>query len=147
MVLFGTGVKQASLDDVYKLGVLYAQTGKVTAENRIHDADIKDMQFSNDGTHFITASGDRTSKLVDAQDLQVMKEFAFERPANAAAMSPIADHVSILVPDATSTCIYCSGFAWLLSLSLRQCLLTPVFCGRSRRLRHVRTKCAILSTC
>jgi len=70
------------------------QTGKITAENRIHDADIKDMQLSKDGTHFITASGDRTSKLVDSQDLQVMKEFAFERPANAAAMSPIADHVS-----------------------------------------------------
>ena len=73
---------------------LNVQTGKITAENRIHDADIKDMQLSKDGTHFITASGDRTSKLVDSQDLQVMKEFAFERPANAAAMSPIADHVS-----------------------------------------------------
>lgn len=75
------------------------QTGKITAENRIHDADIKDMRFSQDGTHFITASGDRTSKIVDAQDLQVMKEFAFERPANAADMSPIADHVSICAPD------------------------------------------------
>ncbi|DBA93000.1 hypothetical protein WJX79_006086 [Trebouxia sp. C0005] len=71
------------------------ETGKITAENRIHDADIKDMQLSKDGTHFITASGDRTSKLVDSQDLQVMKEFAFERPANAAAMSPIADHVVV----------------------------------------------------
>ena len=69
------------------------QTGKITAENRIHDLDIKDMRFSKDGTHFITASGDRTSKIVDAQDLTVMKEFAFERPANAADMSPIADHV------------------------------------------------------
>lgn len=57
------------------------------------------MQFSKDGTHFITASGDRTSKLVDSQDLQVMKEFAFERPANAAAMSPIADHVSHSAPS------------------------------------------------
>ena len=70
------------------------QTGKITAENRIHDADIKDMRFSQDGTHFITASGDRTAKIVDALDLQVMKEFAFERPANSADMSPIADHVS-----------------------------------------------------
>ena len=69
------------------------QTGKITAENRIHDLDIKDMRFSKDGTHFITASGDRTAKIVDAQDLTVMKEFAFERPANAADMSPIADHV------------------------------------------------------
>ena len=72
---------------------LSVQTGKITAENRIHDLDIKDMRFSRDGTHFITASGDRTSKIVDAQDLTVMKEFAFERPANAADMSPIADHV------------------------------------------------------
>ncbi|KAL3150482.1 hypothetical protein ABBQ32_000304 [Trebouxia sp. C0010 RCD-2024] len=71
------------------------ETGKITAENRIHDLDIKDMRFSKDGTHFITASGDRTAKIVDAQDLTVMKEFAFERPANAADMSPIADHVVV----------------------------------------------------
>lgn len=74
------------------------QTGKITAENRIHDLDIKDMRFSKDGTHFITASGDRTAKIVDAQDLTVMKEFAFERPANAADMSPIADHVRQATP-------------------------------------------------
>ena len=85
------------------------QTGKITAENRIHDADIKDMHFSQDGTHFITASGDRTAKIVDTLDLQVMKEFAFERPANAADMSPIADHVSGCCLTAT---IFISRLAW-----------------------------------
>ena len=80
------------------------QTGKITAENRIHDLDIKDMRFSKDGTHFITASGDRTSKIVDAQDLTVMKEFAFERPANAADMSPIADHVCLLLHTQPFAC-------------------------------------------
>lgn len=83
---------------------LAMQTGKITAENRIHDLDIKDMRFSKDGTHFITASGDRTSKIVDAQDLTVMKEFAFERPANAADMSPIADHVRLRLCTQSFAC-------------------------------------------
>lgn len=87
----------------YSLHFFSVQTGKISAENRIHDLDIKDMRFSKDDTHFITASGDRTSKIVDAQDLQVMKEFAFERPANAADMSPIADHVSDTVIEVSKS--------------------------------------------
>lgn len=77
------------------------QTGKLLLENRIHDGDIKDLRASLDGTHFITASTDKTAKIVDALDLTVLKEYQFDRPANTADMSPIADHVSVLAKPAT----------------------------------------------
>ena len=74
--------------------LLCLQTGKLLLENRVHDADIKDMRLSQDGTHLVTASSDKTAKIVDTQDLQVLKMYPFDRPANAADISPIADHVS-----------------------------------------------------
>jgi hypothetical protein len=40
------------------------EAGKCVAEAQLHDKQISDMQMSVDGTHFITASTDRTSKLV-----------------------------------------------------------------------------------
>jgi hypothetical protein len=43
------------------------EAGKCVAEAQLHDKQISDMQMSVDGTHFITASTDRTSKLVDSQ--------------------------------------------------------------------------------
>ena len=52
------------------------------------------MRLSQDGTHLVTASSDKTAKIVDVQDLQVLKMYPFDRPANAADISPIADHVS-----------------------------------------------------
>ena len=113
---------------------LTVQTGKITAENRIHDLDIKDMRFSKDGTHFVTASGDRTSKIVDAQDLTVMKEFAFERPANAADMSPIADHVRLQphlrILHLTSSCLHHMSVSWFSSSHLHNVDLACCF-GRT----------------
>lgn len=43
------------------------ETGKVLAEAQLHEKQVMDMQMSVDGTHFITASADRTAKLVDTQ--------------------------------------------------------------------------------
>ena len=43
------------------------ETGKCVAEAALHGKQVMDMQMSADGTHFITASSDRTSKLVDTQ--------------------------------------------------------------------------------
>lgn len=48
-----------------------AQTGKVKMEDKIHAGSIADLQMSTDGTHFVTASFDNMSKLVDAQTLEV----------------------------------------------------------------------------
>ena len=70
------------------------QTGKVVEENKIHDAAINDLQLSTDGTHFVTASNDKTAKLVETSTLEELKVYQTERNANSAALSPIEDHVS-----------------------------------------------------
>ena len=49
------------------------------------------LQVYRDGTHLVTASTDKQVKLVDTQTLEVLKVFNTDRPANAAALSPIFD--------------------------------------------------------
>lgn len=71
------------------------ETGKVTAEASIHEKHIMDLQMSADGTHFVTASNDRTAKLVDTQTLEVLHTYKSTVPVNSAAISPIFDHVLI----------------------------------------------------
>ncbi|PSC70882.1 eukaryotic translation initiation factor 3 subunit I-like [Micractinium conductrix] len=71
------------------------ETGKCVAEAALHGKQVMDMQMSADGTHFITASSDRTSKLVDTQSFEVMKEYKSAAPINSAALSPIFNHVLI----------------------------------------------------
>ncbi len=44
-----------------------SQTGEVKEEKKVHDAQINDLKMSADGTHFITASADRSAKLIDSQ--------------------------------------------------------------------------------
>ena len=44
-----------------------SQTGEVKDEKKVHDAQINDLKMSADGTHFITASADKTAKLIDSQ--------------------------------------------------------------------------------
>lgn len=70
------------------------QTGKVKEEAQLHDKEIRDMQLYMDGTHMVTASVDKMVKLVDTQTLEVLKSFNTDRPANAAALSPIFDQVN-----------------------------------------------------
>jgi len=47
------------------------QTGQVKEEQEVHGGQINDIRFSADGTHFVTASADMTSKLIDTQSLEV----------------------------------------------------------------------------
>lgn len=72
------------------------QTGKVKEEAKLHERDIRDMQIYKDGTHLVTASADKTVKLIDTQTLEVLKVFSTDRPANSAALSPIFDQVPFL---------------------------------------------------
>ena len=46
---------------------LLLQTGKCLLEKQIHEKHIMDLQMSTDLTHIVTASNDRTAKLVDTQ--------------------------------------------------------------------------------
>lgn len=69
------------------------QTGKEINSVKDHTLVINDMQLSKDGTMFITASKDSTSKLFDTENLMCLKTYKTERPVNSAAISPILDHV------------------------------------------------------
>lgn len=69
------------------------ETGKVLQEAQVHQKDIRDMQLAPDGTHLITASADRTAKVLDAATLEVLKSYKTEVPVNSAAISPLFDHV------------------------------------------------------
>ncbi|KAK9822514.1 hypothetical protein WJX74_000134 [Apatococcus lobatus] len=71
------------------------EVGKMIEEKQVHEKQVQDMQLSLDGTHVVTASTDRTSKLVDVQTLETLKNYNTERPANSAAISPIYDHILI----------------------------------------------------
>eukprot|EP00887_Chlorella_sp_A99_P004303 scaffold15.g4303.t1 len=71
------------------------ETGKVKEEAKIHDKHIADLQMAVDGTHFVTASNDKSAKLVDTQTLEVLKTYQSTVPVNSAALSPIYDHVLI----------------------------------------------------
>lgn len=70
------------------------QTGKLKVEHQIHVGNIADMQMYKDSTHFVTAGYDGNSHLVDTETLEILKTYNFGAHANAAALSPIFDHVS-----------------------------------------------------
>eukprot|EP00457_Paulinella_chromatophora_P006120 gb/GEZN01006138.1/.p1 GENE.gb/GEZN01006138.1/~~gb/GEZN01006138.1/.p1 ORF type:complete len:381 (+),score=49.24 gb/GEZN01006138.1/:28-1143(+) len=60
-----------------------------------HKAAIYEMQFSKDGTMFVTASADSFAKLWDTKEFKVLREFPSDRPLNTAAISPIMNHIII----------------------------------------------------
>ncbi|XP_060862620.1 eukaryotic translation initiation factor 3 subunit I-like [Metopolophium dirhodum] len=69
------------------------RTGKSIETVKDHQGSINDMQKNRQGTMFVTASKDKTSKLFDVDDLSVHKVYVTERPVNSASLSPIYDHV------------------------------------------------------
>mmetsp|Transcript_8327 Transcript_8327/g.25031 ORF Transcript_8327/g.25031 Transcript_8327/m.25031 type:complete len:324 (-) Transcript_8327:69-1040(-) len=69
------------------------ETGKELVCMREHGGQVNDLQLSSDGIQFITASADKTAKLWDLEDMRVLKTYKTERPVNAAAISPVMDHV------------------------------------------------------
>eukprot|EP00128_Syssomonas_multiformis_P011565 Colp12_sorted_trinity150504_noHs@12230 len=58
-----------------------------------HEKSVNNIVPYLDRTMFITASKDHTAKLFDTADLTVLKVYRTEKPVNAAAISPIKDHV------------------------------------------------------
>lgn len=60
-----------------------------------------DMRFSTDMTHFVTASADKTAKLMDARTFEILKVYKAGSPLNAIDMSPTHDYVNSL-PTALS---------------------------------------------
>lgn len=72
------------------------QTGKMLQEVQVHEEAIQDMQMSPDETHVITASLDKTGRLIDVETFQVLKTYKTGRFVQSAAMSPVLDHVSVV---------------------------------------------------
>ncbi|GAA98846.1 uncharacterized protein L969DRAFT_64131 [Mixia osmundae IAM 14324] len=54
----------------------------------VHEATITDLQTSKDKTWFVTSSKDKSAKILDAQDLKIIKTFATDAPLNSAGILP-----------------------------------------------------------
>jgi translation initiation factor 3 subunit I len=54
---------------------------------------ITDLQWSPDRTYLITASKDKTAKLVSAIDLEVLKTYPTDTSLNSACITPTKDYV------------------------------------------------------
>ena len=54
---------------------------------------VTDLQWSTDRTYFITASKDKTAKLISARDLDVLKTYPADTPLNSACITPKKDYV------------------------------------------------------
>jgi len=81
-------------DDKGYLRRFSATTGDMIGDAlQAHSAAISDMQYGKDLSTLITASKDESSKLYDADSLQLLKIYEAARPINSACVSPIRDHV------------------------------------------------------
>lgn len=54
----------------------------------VHDGPITDLQWAPDRTYFITASKDKTAKLVTTSTLEILKTYIADTPLNSAAITP-----------------------------------------------------------
>ncbi|KAI9791060.1 MAG: translation initiation factor eIF3 subunit [Candelina submexicana] len=70
-------------------------TGEMLNTIYPHDVDLQvtDLQWAPDRTYFITASKDKTAKIISARDLEVLKSFPSDTPLNTAAITPKKDYV------------------------------------------------------
>lgn len=65
-----------------------AKTGDQILNSPAHDLIITDLQWSSDRTYFITASKDKTAKLINASNLEVLKTYVADTPLNSASITP-----------------------------------------------------------
>lgn len=70
-----------------------AKTGEQILNEHVHDAIITDLQWSSDRTYFITASKDKTAKLINVSNLEVLKTYVTDTPLNSASITPKKDFV------------------------------------------------------
>lgn len=54
---------------------------------------ITDLQFSHDGLYFITASKDKSAKILSTRTLDILKTFVSDTPLNTASITPKKDFV------------------------------------------------------
>lgn len=66
---------------------------EVTRTSKLHCDRINQITWNKDKTMFITASKDTYSKIIDPNNLEVIKEIKTERPVNGAVISPTHPHI------------------------------------------------------
>jgi len=77
-------------DSIHVYDVESARLSKQTKDN---SKAVQSMSFSEDKSYFITASLDHTARLYDTKSLENLKVYESGRPVNAAAISPVRDHI------------------------------------------------------
>ncbi|KAG9319466.1 hypothetical protein KVV02_007029 [Mortierella alpina] len=64
------------------------KTGDCISTNKVHEATLTDLQMSADRTYFITASKDKSAKIIESESLEVLKTYTTDTPLNSAAIMP-----------------------------------------------------------
>lgn len=79
----------------YSDNMVRVQTGELLDNIPIHELNMQvtDLQWSSDRTYFITASKDKTAKLIAARDLELLKTYTSDTPLNSACITPKKDYV------------------------------------------------------
>lgn len=62
-------------------------------KKKLHAERVNRLSFSRDKAMFITASKDCSSKLLDPNNLEVIKTYQTDRPVNGVCISPTHPHV------------------------------------------------------
>jgi len=70
-----------------------AQTQRQISQVKHHTKPVNSLSFSEDKSHFVTASHDFTAQLYDTRTLEHLKTYDTGKPVNAAVISPIKDHI------------------------------------------------------
>jgi len=82
-------------DDAGVIRVHDPKTGEIKRDIREHNKRINSFQWNAEKTLLITGSADFTSKLFDVATWRCLRTFETEVPVNAAAISPIKEHVFV----------------------------------------------------
>jgi len=71
------------------------KTGELLFNEPVHEdgMQITDLQWAPDRTYFVTASKDKTAKIISTRNLEVLKTYAADTPLNTAAITPKKDFV------------------------------------------------------
>lgn len=71
------------------VGQYDGKTGELVQDVQAHEVDflITDIQMSQDRTYFITASKDKTAKILAVDNLKVLKTYVTDTPLNTAAIT------------------------------------------------------------
>ena len=68
-------------------------TGAVVGEWKEHSGSIMSFMLNEEKTLMLTSSADRTAALWDVADMKVLRRYGADVPVNAAAISPLRDHI------------------------------------------------------